>query len=260
MSLAQAGALRVYRFDSFPDSLISHGVLSRTGGVSPAPWDSLNVGGTVGDEAERVAENRRRAFRALGLDPASSHDVWQVHSAEIVVVDAPRGDAPLVQADGMVTRTPGLTLFMRFADCVPILMIDPVRRAIGMAHAGWLGTVRGAAGQLVRTMVESFGSRPEELMAGLGPAIAAHHYPIGPDVVERLEQALGPAVSAHLSTVDGRTHFDLWSANRSLLEAEGVRQVEVSGVCTACDRGLWYSHRAEQGRTGRLAALLSWSA
>ncbi len=260
MSLAQAGALRVYRFDSFPESHIRHGVLSRTGGISPAPWDSLNVGGTVGDDPARVAENRRRAFDALDLDPGSSHDVWQVHSAEIVVVDAPRRDAPLVQADGIVTRTPGVTLFMRFADCVPILVVDPARGAIGMAHAGWLGTVRGAARQLVRTMVEACGSRPEELLAGLGPAIAAHHYPIGPDVVARLSEAFGPAASAHLSTADGRTHLDLWSANRSLLEAEGVRHIEVSGVCTACDRGLWFSHRAEKGRTGRLASLLSWVA
>jgi len=258
MPLAQAGDAHVYRFDTFPDNLIQHGVLSRTGGVSPAPWDSLNVGGTVGDDPARVSENRLRAFRSLGLDPASSHDVWQVHSADIIVVDGPRGNAPLVQADGMVTRTPGVSLLMRFADCVPILVVDPPRGAIGMAHAGWLGTVRATARQLVRTMVAAFGSRPEDLLAGLGPSIAAHHYPIGPDVVAKLEASLGNAAAAHLSRRDGHTFLDLWSANRALLEDEGVRHVEVSGVCTACDLGLWYSHRAEHGRTGRLAALITW--
>lgn len=257
--MAQAGELRVFRFDSFSPTAVTHGILSRTGGVSPSPWDSLNVGGTVGDDAARVAENRRRAFLALDLNLASAFDVWQVHSADIVVVDQPRGDAPLIRADGMVTRTPGLTLFMRFADCVPIFVLDPVRRAIGMAHAGWLGTVRQAARQLVRTMVEACGSHPPDLVAGLGPSVAAHHYPVGPEVVAAVEAALGPSASEHLSRVEGRTHLDLWSANRALLETEGVRQIELSGHCTACEPGLWYSHRRDQGRTGRLAALLSWN-
>src|SRR3990172_9345637 len=258
MPLAQAGALRVFRFDSFSETRIQHGVLSRKGGVSPPPWDSLNAGGTVGDDPARVKENRHRVFRSLDLDPASAYDVWQVHSADILVVEAPRGEAAVVKADGMVTQTPGVTLFMRFADCVPILLVDPVRGSVGMAHAGWLGTVRQTARQLVRTMVEACGSKPQDLQAGLGPSIAAHHYPVGRDVVERFESELGPAAKAHFHIVNGRTHLDLWSANRAQLEAEGVRQVEVSGVCTACDLDVWYSHRGEEGRTGRFAALLCW--
>lgn len=259
MPLAQAGALRVFRFDSFPETRIQHGVFSRKGGVSPAPWDSLNTGGMLGDDPDRVRENRQRVFHSLDLDPVSAYDVWQVHSADILVVDAPRGEAPVVKADGMVTRSPGVSLFMRFADCVPILLVDPVQGSVGMAHAGWLGTVRQTARQLVRTMVEACGSRPQDLLAGLGPSIAAHHYPVGQDVVERFESALGPAAKAHLHTVNGRTHLDLWAANRAQLEAEGVRQVEVSGVCTACDLDLWYSHRGDEGRTGRFAALLGWN-
>ena len=259
MPLAQAGALRVFRFDLFSETPIQHGVLSRKGGVSPAPWGTLNAGATVGDDPARVAENRLRIFQSLNLDPASAHDVWQVHSADVLVVDTPRGEAPVVKADGMVTRSPRVTLFMRFADCVPILLVDPVRGSIGMAHAGWVGTARQTARQLVRTMVESCGSRPQDLRAGLGPSIAAHHYPVVQDVVDRFESALGPAAKAHFHTVEGRIHLDLWSANRAQLEEEGVRQVEVSGICTACDLELWYSHRGEEGRTGRFAALLCWN-
>lgn len=259
MPLTEAGALRLYRFGSFPETPIHHGVFSRKGGVSPAPWDSLNAGGAVGDDPGRVAENRRRAFDSLDLDPASAHDVWQVHSAEILFVDEPRGAGQVVQADGLVTRTPGVTLFMRFADCVPILLVDPVRGAVGMAHAGWLGTVRGVAHRLVQSMVENCGTRPEQLLAGLGPSIAAHHYPVRQDVLDRFETAFGPSFSTHLQTLDGRTHLDLWSANRSQLEAEGVHQIEVSGLCTACDLDLWYSHRGEGGQTGRFAAVLGWN-
>ena len=257
MPLAQAGALRVFRFDTFPAMEITHGVFSRRGGVSPSPWESLNVGGNLGDQPERVAENRRRAFGALGLDPSEAYDVWQVHSAEIVVVREPRRGEALLRADGMVTDRPGLTLSMRFADCVPILVYDPARRAVGMAHAGWLGTVRQAARQLVRTMVEAFGTQPQDLVAGLGPSIGAHHYPVGPEVAAQIEASLGAAARDHLSSVDGRTLLDLWSANRWLLEGEGVRQIEVAGLCTACDLENWFSHRGEKGRTGRLSALLS---
>jgi YfiH family protein len=157
----------------------------------------------------------------------------------------------------MVTDRPGLTLFMRFADCVPILVHDPVRKAIGIAHAGWMGTVRQTARALVRTMVTAYGSRPEDLRAGLGPSIAAHHYPVGPDVVEPFGASFGKEARAHLSDKNGRTHLDLWSSNAWLLRDEGVRQVEISGFCTACDLNLWFSHRGEKGKTGRLAAAIA---
>lgn len=257
MPLAQAGALRVFRFDSFPENEISHGVLSRKGGISPPPWESLNVGGNLGDAPERVAENRQRAFNALALDLSQAFDVWQVHSATILPVTRPRRGEPLIQADGMVTDRPGLTLFMRFADCVPILAYDPRRRAVGIAHAGWLGTVRQTARALVRAMVDSFGTRPEDLVTGLGPSIAAHHYPVGAEVVDQILASMGPRAEAHVLREDGRTHLDLWSANRWQLEQEGVGHIELSGLCTACDLDHWYSHRGEHGRTGRLGAVIS---
>jgi YfiH family protein len=257
MALEPAGALRVFRFESIPPSDVVHAVMTRQGGVSPAPWESLNVGGNLGDDPDRVAENRRRVFDALGLDPSRAHDVWQVHSADIVVVREPRRGGPLRRADGMVTDQPELTLFMRFADCVPIMVFDPARRAVGLAHAGWLGTVRQTARSLVRAMVEGFGSRPEELRAGLGPSIGAHHYPVGDEVVEQFAESFGGNAAAHLSQASGRSHLNLWSANRWLLEDEGVGRIEVSGVCTACDLEHWYSHRGDGGRTGRFAAAIA---
>ena len=143
MPFTHNNGIRYYTFDLFPRD-VTHAVFTRQGGVSPEPWASLNVGGTVGDEVARVRENRYRSFTALGRRIDSLFDVWQVHSAEAVIADAPRDpNLPLIQADAIFTDKPEVTLYMRFADCVPILLFDSKKGVVGLAHAGWLGTVRG---------------------------------------------------------------------------------------------------------------------
>jgi YfiH family protein len=146
---------------------------------------------------------------------------------------------------------------MRFADCVPIFLFDPVRRVIGLVHTGWLGTVRKAAGAAVGAMAQRHRSRPQDILAGIGPSICREHYPVGPEVVEQVRQAFGPGAEEHLHRSDSVTQFDLWSANRRLLEAEGVESIEVCEICTAAHPEDWYSHRGERGRTGRFGALLA---
>lgn len=257
MSFRDVGPLRVFEFESLSGNGLVHGAFTRRGGVSPAPWASLNVGGTVGDEATRVRENRRQMLAAVGLSLESVFDVWQVHSGVVVAAEGPRGDAPLTQADAIVTDVPGVALMMRFADCVPILLYDPVRPAIGLVHAGWLGTVRQIARKAVGEMVERYGSRPVDLIAALGPSIAAHHYAVGPEVVVAVRESLGEGAGPHLKESDEGARLDLWSANVALLRDAGVQEIEVSGLCTACETPDWYSHRAEQGRTGRFGAVLA---
>ena len=256
MPFRDVGPLRLYQFESMAQAGVVHAIFTRRGGTSPAPWRSLNVGGTVGDVRERVVENRRRCFAAVGRAPESIHDVWQVHSADVVHARAPRGAASPVQADGLICGDPSVTLFMRFADCVPVLLFDPTRRVVGMVHAGWLGTARRAVSACVQAMVRSCGCRPEDLLAGIGPSIGPDHYPVGDEVIEQVRAAFGLQAEAYLVPKDGRVHFDLWSANRGLLEDEGVRSVEVSGICTACHPLDWFSHRGEHGRTGRFGGLI----
>jgi len=249
--------IRYYQFESFDDGIVQ-AIFTRRGGVSPQPWAGLNLGGTVGDDTTRVAENRRRALLALDRPFDSVYDVWQVHSANVVVAEVPRPPAvPHRQADVILTDKPGVTLMMRFADCVPILLYDPARKVIGIAHAGWLGTVRGAVRVAVEAMQARFGSQPGDIHAGIGPSIGPDHYEVGPDVVAQVSQAFEAEASGLLIERGSSVYFDLWAANRLLLEKAGVKQIELAGLCTACFTEDWFSHRAEHGRTGRFGALIA---
>lgn len=259
MPFIQKDSIRYYQFESFDDRQITHALYTRHGGLSPQPWASLNVGASamVLDDHQRVRNNRILAFKALNRDPDSMYDVWQVHSADVICAAAPRPrEQPHAQADAILTDNPDVTLFMRFADCVPILLHDPVQGVIGIAHAGWRGTVKKIASITVETMTREYGSKPETLLAGIGPSICADHYQVGGEVVAEVDKSFGDRAKDLLSNRHGAVKFDLWQANRLLLEEAGVRHVEVSGICTACHVNDWFSHRAEKGQTGRFGVLM----
>lgn len=249
--------LTCFTFDSFPNDSLAHGIFARAGGVSPHPWASLNMSISTGDSLENTRANRRRAFEALGLPFESMADVWQVHGVETVQTDEPRGDRPPIKADGLITDRPGVALFQRFADCTPILLCDPKRRALGIVHSGWRGTVNRAAASPVKAMMEAYGSRPADIIAGIGPSIGPDHYEVGPEVVEAVRRAFGDADELLIAR-NGRMHFDLWAANARVLRETGVEQIEVAGLCTACRTGHFFSHRAEAGKTGRFGAVIAW--
>lgn len=260
MPFQEKDSLRFYQFDIFSKKIIQ-GVFTRRGGVSAGQWASLNVGGSVGDDPGCVKENRLRTFAALRRPPASIHDVWLVHGIDIVYADAPRPlDQPSAKADILLTDNPDVTLFMRFGDCVPILYHDPVKRVIGMAHAGWQGTVKGVAGEAVRAMQTRYGSKPADIIVGIGPSIGLDHYEVGPEVVEQFQDRYGAQTGAMFSKVGETTHLDLWEANRIELQNAGVNQVEISGICTGCHPDDWFSHRVEKGKTGRFGALMAMQA
>jgi polyphenol oxidase len=258
----QSDGIHFLTFESLEERGVAHAVIGRQGGVSPQPWASLNVGGTVGDEADRVLENRRRSFQALGRKFESLFDVWQVHGIEVVIADSPRPpDQAHMKADVILTDRPGVTLFMRFADCVPILLFDPVRRVIGIVHAGWQGTVKKIAIIAVQSMQAHYRSRPQDILAGIGPSVGQHHYEVGDEVVRQVHQAFEKNIKDVLESPDGGgeksgVKFDLWRANQLALEEAGVQQIEIARICTACHLDDWYSHRGEQGRTGRFGALI----
>ncbi len=267
------------RFDSLSafDGLI-HAVSTRHGGVSSGYLASLNLGKTVGDDPQNVETNHRRLAEALGVRREHFTTTWQVHSHRVLWATMEHRGTLIGQADGIITDQPDVPLTQRFGDCTPILVYDPSHHAVGLAHAGWRGTVAGMAGSLVQAMVAQYDSDPEELAAVLGPAIGPCCYEVGDEVVDAVQHVFpstalvvrayrysssedqsgveagkhNPGSNGHAS----RLHFDLWEANRWQLARAGVRQIEVAGVCTSCRRDLFFSHRGDQGRTGRFGAVV----
>ncbi|MBL8131487.1 MAG: peptidoglycan editing factor PgeF [Anaerolineae bacterium] len=237
---------------------LRHGVFTRHGGVSVPPFAALNVGGNVGDDPRAVRTNHVRMYEAIGVDDSRACTVWQVHSADVVMVRGPvQGRRWLAHADAMMTDQPDTPLSMRFADCTPILFFDPQRRVIAAAHAGWRGTVQGIASSVVRAMHDAYGSTPVDLRVVIGPSIGPKRYQVGEEVVEAVRVHFGGADDTiRRSTEDGTAYLDLWTANRIELERAGVRCIEVAGLCTAERTDEFFSHRAEKGRTGRFGAVL----
>lgn len=257
MPFTQNQGVRYFQFQNFSHN-ITHAIFTRQGGVSPAPWDSLNVGGTVGDAPANIRENRLRAFRALGRDPESLFDLWQVHGTRSVfVTEARPPNAHEDKGDLIFTDNPEVTLYMRFADCTPLLFFDENLGIIGIAHAGWQGTVKGVATAAVNAMRKHYGSKPENIQAAIGPSIGVDHYEVGDDVINQVRKSFGADAESLLPKYGKRRHFDMWKANRIQLEQAGVKQIETANLCTACHLDDWYSHRAEKGKTGRFSALIA---
>lgn len=254
MQLCERGGVRFFTFTSFPNGDLTHAVFGRAGGVSPAPFDSLNMSISTGDSLENVRENRRRALAAAGVKAAAVATLWQVHGTEVVVVAAQPGD-PLTQADALITNERSVTLFLRFADCVPILLFDPVRRVTGIAHAGWRGTVAGMAQNVVRAMVAKYGCIAADILVGIGPAVGPARYEVGAEVADAARAAF-PHESDILQVRAGKTYLDLWTANAAALRSAGVSSIEVAQLCTAENNNEFFSHRGDNGQSGRFGALI----
>lgn len=258
------------------DGLI-HAVTTRHGGVSQGYWASLNLGKTVGDDPAHVETNHRLFAGAVGVRREHFTTTWQVHGRHVLRATAEHRGTLIGQADGIMTDQAEVPLTQRYADCTPILVYDPVRHAVGLAHAGWRGTVAGMAGALVAAMAERYGSDPADLAAVVGPAIGPCCYEVGEEVVDavrlavadpdRLLHASSAVVAADPPRTDvsgrgssnghsARLHFDLWEANRLQLAEAGVGQIEVAGLCTSCRRDLFFSHRGDHGETGRFGAVV----
>ncbi|MBZ0305673.1 MAG: peptidoglycan editing factor PgeF [Anaerolineae bacterium] len=258
MQRIEVDGLVYYQFEMWADAPIKHGVFTRLGGVSPAPWGTLNLGGTVGDTPEAVAENHRRMYEILGVNRQRICTVWQVHSADTVIAYEPAPNRKwLDRADGLVTDQKDTPLAMRFADCVPILYYDPVNAVVGMAHAGWRGTISGAQVSVVNTMQDAFGCRPSNIQVGIGPSIGPAWFQVGEEVVRAFEESYESLDGLLERADDGTAYLDLWEANRRKLPEAGIEHIEVVALCTASNTHEFFSHRAEKGRTGRFGAVIS---
>ncbi len=250
--------LVAYRFD-VPDSrsqpTFHHALLTRLGGVSRQPFASLNLGGGIGDDPSAVAENHHRVFTALDLLADQVVSPHQVHERRVAAVGLDDGGKIVPQTDALITNHPKIALLLRFADCVPVLLYDRERGAVGLAHAGWRGLAAGVIPATVSAMVSHYGTHPRDLWAGIGPSICADHYLVGQEVVRFIEATLPPGQPVAFRR-DQTWHLDLSAAALGQLVTLGVESIDLSRICTACQRHEWYSHRAERGRTGRFGVIV----
>ena len=229
---------------------IRHGFSTRKGGVSPAPFDSLNLRTGCGDSQEHLEENYRRFCAVIGADHRRAVLSRQVHETTVRVCTAADAGKGLFQqrdytADALVTCEPGLPLAVFSADCGILLLHDPVRGAVGAIHAGWRGCAGGIVEKTVQTMAACFGSRPGDLLAAIGPCIGPCCFETDGDVPAAMTAALGSGAEPYLRRRGQKWHVDLAGLNRQWLLRAGLpaEHMEVSGLCTACRPDLFWSHR-----------------
>lgn len=233
--------------------------LTRRGGISPAPYNDLNVGNRVGDQDSNVRGNFELVENNFGIRSGRLKVLHQVHGNRIVSVmkssDENIADEP--EADGWISDRPDLFFGIRTADCVPILAWDAGRGIVGAAHAGWKGTHAGIAGELVRRFAEDFGSRPSDLQCALGPAIGPCCFHVGRDLVD----TIGSVGAPFLYEARGFVSIDLWAWNRHQLISAGVEpdSVESISFCTSCTPDQFFSHRRDGARTGRQLSFIGLS-
>lgn len=238
---------------------------TRLDGVSAEQWTSLNLGLHVGDNDKDVLANREFVSKQLGV----SLDDWvcgeQVHGKNVAIVtDAHRGRGARSYADSipatdaLVTNKPGIVLATFAADCVPILLCDPVTKTIAAVHAGWKGTKSRIVEETIRVMREQFGVQPQDLLAAIGPSIDACCYEVDTKVFIPFIEEYPGGETFFTPNENEKWHLSLPQANHQILLESGVLQqnIERVGGCTACQTELYFSHRKENGRTGRHAGLI----
>jgi hypothetical protein len=245
------------------DNLL-HAISTRRGGLSSGPYSTLNLGLDTGDDTETVLKNYAAVSSALEFELPLLVAARQVHGTQVVFIGKEytgRRHSPLVPPlagyDALVTREPDITLIVRVADCVPIILFDPVQQAAAVVHAGWRGTLAGVAEQTVKELVERCHSVPEHILAGIGPSI-------GPCCCEVQEQVAtlfrskSPQTAYCIQETGNKLFLNLWEANRLQLVAQGIPagNIEVAQLCTVCCPDLFFSYRREQGETGRFGAFV----
>lgn len=232
----------------------AHGFSTRVGGVSEGPYASLNLGRTVGDEPAAVAENVRRFLAALGADEARFYEVSQVHGRAVVVVAAGEDVARVREreADALVARAPSAAVAVRTADCVPILLADPETGAVAAVHAGW----RGVVARVLDAAIDALGAPPSRVVAAIGPHIRA--FEVSDEVARAIAEVAHDAPVVEARTP--RPHVDLAAAVRAQLRHRGLPEdaIDDVGGCTLTEPDRFFSHRRDEGRTGRhLSAILA---
>lgn len=246
--------------------MVRHLFSTRKGGVSKGCWACLNLSYTRGDEKEAVDENYRRIAEVFHTTPDHIVCSKQTHTTNVRLVTEKDWGKGTVRpcdyddVDGLICNEPGIVLCTLYADCVPLYFVDVENGAIGLGHSGWRGTA-GRMGQAMLTaMNNAFGTRPEQVLAAIGPSICQDCYEVSSDVIEVFRQEFGKKSQSFYreGKEEGKFQLDLWEANRRVLLGAGIlpRNLAVTDLCTCCNSNYLFSHRASQGKRGNLGAFL----
>lgn len=249
---------------------LTAGFTGRDGGVGVAPYNSLNLALHVGDNQEDVIKNRRQTAEMLGFSLEDWTCGEQVHRSEIAVVgpsERGRGSldrqSAIQDTDGLLTNTPGVLLASYYADCVPLYFWDPVKDVVGLAHAGWKGTVAGIGSRMIEKMKSEFGSSPKDIRTAIGPSIGQCCYEVDDKVMSKVNDlgltVEGNNIDSALLYVDkgnGKYMLNLKEINRHIMIKAGIMtdHIECTSWCTSCRNDLFFSYRKDEGTTGRMAS------
>ncbi len=246
---------------------IKHGFSTRKGGVSEGIFDSMNLSFTRGDKDDAVRENFRRMAIAIGVEEDSLVFAKQTHTTNVRVVTKEDKGKGITKAldyddiDGLITNVPGLCLTTFYADCVPLFVVDPVHKAIGLSHSGWRGTVAKMGQVTLDRMKETFGTKAEDVVVAIGPSICQKCYEVSEDVIIEFQNHFNKKWwdSLYYKKENGRYQLNLWKANEIIFLESGVKKenIAVTNVCTNCNSELLWSHRATKGERGSLAAFMA---
>lgn len=247
--------------------LVNHAFSTRIGGVSEGDFSSMNFSFSRGDNPEHVRENYRRMAKILGTEESRMVLSYQTHTTNVRVVteaDAGKGvvrERDYRDVDGLVTNVSGITLVTFYADCVPLYILDPIHKAIGLSHSGWRGTVNRMGRETLRVMKQEYGTRPEDVIACIGPSICQDCFEVGEEVAEAFAETFDCRYHERLfyQKTNGKYQLNLWKANEIIFQESGVpkNQIHVTDICTRCNPDLLFSHRRHGEKRGNLAAFLS---
>ncbi len=286
--------LQFHHLAQFPE--LVHGIFTRHGGHSQSPYQSLNTSASLRaeqhDNVNNVVRNRSLTLQALNLPEQPCISLWQIHSANVITYhscdewrtdwayptayERPWTPASIHKADALITQQSGITIALSFADCVPILLYDPVERVIAIAHGGWRGTARGMSIAVVEAMCDQFGCQSSNIRAGIGPAIGVCCYEVSEDVCDlflgrstfddmptfpRYRDMVRSSATFTTLEANGQSslYLDLWETNRRQLSLAGLlpEHIALSDICTRCHVEDFFSHRGENGRTGRFPVIMA---
>lgn len=261
--------IKDFKYITFPSlekhNDIFHCFTTRAGGVSEGPFSSMNIGFGTGDSSENVKKNMEIMINRLKLDIDNIVETHQTHTNNCVYVTEEHKGKVLLEysqtgmkdIDGIYTDKKNITLMSFHADCTPIFLYDPVKRVIGLAHAGWRGTVQNIGGIMIRKFKEMFNSDPKDIIAAIGPSLCQNCFEVDEDVKDLFLEN-DKHFNDFMIQKGVKYHFDLWEINKYLLLKEGLdkQNIEISGACTKCRNDLFFSHRGQGGKRGLMAGLI----